>query len=86
VHAFGESVKLALAMLPTELKVERHTLTFVIPYALFERVKKLIEAHHGDLIESQFTDQVTISALFVVEDAAAFAHALKELSGGTIVV
>ncbi len=86
VHAFGESVKLALAMLPTELKVERREVTFAISYSLYERVKKLIEAHHGDLIESQFTDQVSISAVFVVEDATAFAHALKELSGGTIVV
>jgi putative IMPACT (imprinted ancient) family translation regulator len=57
-----------------------------VPYNLLERVRLLITAHHGRILDESFAADVTISIQFLVERFPAFAAALSELSLGQLEV
>lgn len=84
VRAYGDAVREVLAALPRAEKVPTHTVMMEIPYPLLERVRLLITAHDGRLLDESFAANITISAQFLVEHFPAFAATLRELSQGQI--
>jgi uncharacterized YigZ family protein len=86
VRAYGDAVRKVLAVLPRAMRVPTHTIAVEVPYALFERVRLLVETYHGQVMDQDFAAQVTVTARFAAERLAAFDGALRELSGGTIPV
>jgi uncharacterized YigZ family protein len=84
VRAYGDAVREVLAALPRAVRVPSHTVSFEVPYPLFERARLLVEAHHGEILGEDFGAQVGLMARFAVARYDAFAGALRELSRGTV--
>ena len=55
-----------------------------MPYNLFERIRRLMTAHHGQVLDEDFGADVMMTAQFIVEDLPPFQHALREMSNGTL--
>jgi uncharacterized YigZ family protein len=84
VRAYGDAVREVLEVLPRAEKVPTHTVLVTTPYALFERVRLAVEAHHGQTLDEAFAADVTVTARFPVERLPPFQAALQELSSGAI--
>jgi uncharacterized YigZ family protein len=84
VRAYGDAVRQVLEIVPRAAKVPTHTVLLDVPYHFFERVRLLVEAHHGQIVDEDFGVEVMVAARFTVEDFPAFEDALRELSNGTL--
>lgn len=82
VHAYSEVAKEVLAIVPREQKIERRTILFTVPYAAYEPVQRLIEAHMGVVETEDFTTDVTIDLALPLIELDAFSHAIRELTAG----
>jgi uncharacterized YigZ family protein len=82
VRAYGDAVRSVLEVTPRAVCVATHTVRLTLPYPLYERAQRLIEAHRGQLLEADFAAAVTLTARFVADDLPAFEAALQELTGG----
>lgn len=86
VHAYTEAVQAVLAVLPRAEKVPTHTVMLACEYALFDRVRLLVQEHHGLLLDQDFAADVTLTARFATWHLDAFQAALRELSRGALQV
>ena len=84
VHAYGEAVKALLAVLPRAEKIPTHTVMLACDYSYFERVRLLVQEHHGQILDEEFGADVTLTARFAVWSVEPFQNALRELSRGTL--
>lgn len=84
VHAYGEAVKAVLAVLPRAEKIPTHTVMLACDYSFFERVRLLVQEHHGQILDEDFGADVTITARFAVWSFEPFQNALKEMSRGAL--
>lgn len=84
VKAYTEAAQLVLAEIPRIEKIETQTLTFSVPYHLYERVLRLIEAHTGTIEADEFAVDVTLMVTFPVDQVPPFAAEILELSAGQI--
>jgi uncharacterized YigZ family protein len=84
VRAYGDAVREVLAVLPRAEKVATHTAMMAVPYTYFERVRRTIAAHNGQVLDEDFAADVTLTARFVVEHFSAFQASLQELSNGQL--
>jgi uncharacterized YigZ family protein len=84
VRAYGDAVRAVLEVTPRAELVATHTLMVAVPYALFERIRLLIDHHQGQILEEDFAGDVTVTARIRQEGWSAFQVALQELSNGTI--
>ena len=84
VRAYSEAMRAVLAVLPRAEKVPTCTVMVVVPYYLFERLRALIGAHHGEVLDQDFAADVTVSARFMQERFPAFQAALLEMTAGSI--
>jgi len=86
VKAYTETAQLALAELPLTEKVERKQVQVIVSYPFYEQTKRLIETHHGQVENEEFTTEVTIQLTFIVDDLPGFESAIVELTRGEVVV
>lgn len=84
VRAYGDSVRAVLEELPRAEKVPTHTIMLAFPYSHLERTRRLITAHNGQILDEDFSADVTITAQFVVDQFPPFQLALGELTHGTL--
>ncbi len=84
VRAYGDAVREVLTRVPLAEKVATHTVLLETPYSYFERIRQLIEAHHGQVLEEDFAAEVTVTARFTLEALPDFQLALRDLSNGTL--
>ena len=84
VRAYGDAVRAVLAALPRAEKVPTHTVRLVLPYAHYERLRRTVQAHRGQVLAEEFAAEVTLEARFAVEDYEPFQAALQELSHGSL--
>ena len=84
VRAYGDAVREVLAILPRALKVPTHTVEIAAPYRFFERLRLLIQTHHGKIMGEDFAAEVTMVVQFGVEQFPDFQDALQNMSGGTV--
>jgi uncharacterized YigZ family protein len=84
VRAYGDATKEVLKILPRAEKVATYLTRFVTSYPLYERVKNLVIAHHGLVVDEEFTGEVRIDAQFIVDDFPGFQSAVFDLSRGVI--
>ena len=84
VRAYGDAVREVLkgvrlaALLPTT------TLMFVTPYRLYDQVLRLMEASDGQILDTQFLEEITITVRFRDEEIKAFSGQLSNLSAGQV--
>jgi uncharacterized YigZ family protein len=85
VRAYGAAVRAVLAVTPRAYKILTCTTMIALPYPVFERVRVLISAWRGQILEESFTTEVTLTARFAAPDLPPFQAALAELSAGSLV-
>jgi uncharacterized YigZ family protein len=84
VRAYGDAVREVLKVLPLAEKVPTHTVMVAVPYSLFERVRLLVDAHQGEILDEDFAADVTVTARFAVPRFGGFQADLQELSAGKV--
>ncbi len=84
VRAYGDAGKAVLAILPRAQRASVNTIKLEVPYPLFEQMKLLIEKHNGRIQIKTFAAAVTITAQFLLDNTAAFADGVQELSNGRL--
>ena len=82
VRAYGDAVREVLKVLPLAEKVPTQTLMLAVPYNLFERVRLLIKALHGETQDEDFAADVTIVVRLAASQVPLFQERLQELSAG----
>jgi uncharacterized YigZ family protein len=84
VRAYGDSVKAVLARVPLAAKVETTTALLALPYSHFERVKLLVEAFGGQVLEEVFSADITLTLRFVTSQFADFQAELQTVTHGSL--
>jgi len=84
VSAYGEAARAILAIAETEEKVERATLAFSAPYALYQPIRQAVEAVGGRIEAEEFAGDVALEVGIPVEEVEAFRGAVRDLSGGRV--
>lgn len=84
VRAYGDSVREVLETTPRAAKVATHSVIMALPYPLFEQARRLVEAHHGQILNEDFGADVIVTARFAIEHLPALQDALRKLSNGTL--
>jgi uncharacterized YigZ family protein len=82
VRAYGDAAKAVLAILPREEKIERHSLTLVLPYAAYEPARRLLASLAGSVLEETFAAEVTLRVLLPQAQVDQFVAAIGELTAG----
>ena len=84
VHAYADAVKALLEVLPRAEKVPTYTVMLAFQYTYFERIRLLIQAHKGVVIDEDFGSEVTVAARFPVDYFDNFQKALGKLTRGQV--
>jgi uncharacterized YigZ family protein len=84
VRAYSDAVRLAVESVPRAEKVLAHTVMLGFGYSYVERMRRLVAAHHGQILDEGFAAEVTVTARFPVEHLPAFQHGLSELTEGRV--
>jgi putative IMPACT (imprinted ancient) family translation regulator len=84
VRAYSDSVRAILEVLPRAEKVETHTVMVALQYNWLERMRLLVSAHHGEVLDETFGVEVTLTARFAIDYYPAFQEALVQASHGTL--
>ncbi len=84
VRAYTDAAKAVLEVLPRAEKVPTYTVMVAAPYPFYEQIRLLVAEHHGQLLDQEFTVDVTLTARFAMERFEPFQAALRELTRGTV--
>jgi uncharacterized YigZ family protein len=84
VRAYSDAVRQVLAVTPRAERIPVHIVLLAAPYNWFERLRLLIAAHQGELLEQDFTADVTLTARFPAQDFPGFQEALSQASHGSL--
>ncbi len=84
VRAYSDAMKAVLDILPRAEKVPTHTIMVAVPYSFFERLRLLMDAHGGEILDEDFAADVTVTGRFITDRFPAFQSALAEQSNGTL--
>jgi uncharacterized YigZ family protein len=84
VRAYTEAAHIAFNNLQTEEKIEKVLLGIEAPYSFYEQIKRMVDAHHGEIQEETFEASVTILGEFPKVDVEAFSEALRDLTAGRV--
>jgi uncharacterized YigZ family protein len=82
VRAYSDAVRMVVEAVPRAEKVLAHTVMLALPYRLLERLRLLVAAHHGQILDEDFAVDVTLTARFAVEHIDTFQAALSDLTNG----
>lgn len=83
VRAYADAVRGVLAILPRARKVATHRVRIIIPYSGFERVRRMLATHHGQIHEQEFSAEVILTALVATDEFDAFQNDFQEAFAGT---
>jgi uncharacterized YigZ family protein len=84
VRAYSDAVRLVVESAPRAEKVLAHTVMVGFGYSYVERMRRLVAAHHGQVLDEAFAAEVTLTARFAVEHLVGFQQALSELTEGRV--
>ncbi|HET9948852.1 MAG TPA: YigZ family protein [Longimicrobiales bacterium] len=81
-RAYADSVKLALASLPTVERVERSAVVVSVPYAQVDALGRLVEEHDGRVESEDYGERVTWRVAVPSPALEAFTSAAARLGNG----
>ena len=84
VRAYGNAVRSVINIAPMAEKVATHIIMIAFPYSHFDRIKLLIQAHQGLILENEFGGDITLTCQFSVDTFPKFQNALLEMTHGTL--
>lgn len=86
VRAYTQATQAVVTDIPRAQKIMAYTTLLAAPYPLLERIRLLVEAADGEILDEDFTADVTMTLRFQVEKFDAFEKGLQELSAGKLAV
>jgi len=84
VKAYGDAVREVLKEVKFATLLPTTTLMFVTPYRLYDQVVRLLEAHKGQILGTEFLEEITIAVRFKDEEVEEFTNQLSNLSAGQV--
>ena len=84
VRAYGDAVREVLKGVKLAALLPTTTLMFVIPYRLYDQILRLIEAHNGQVVDTAFLEEITVTVRFKDEEVDSFSGQLSNLSAGQV--
>ena len=84
VRAYTQATQAVVSVVPRAQKVLAHTALLVAPYPLLERIRLLVEAEEGKILDENFAADVTMTLRFPVGAFSLFEDRLRELSAGRL--
>ncbi len=84
VRAYSEAVRMVVEAVPRAEKVLTYTIMTAFPYTYLERVRLLVAAQSGAILDENFAVDVTMTARLRVEKLPAFQSSLSDLTRGKI--
>lgn len=84
VKAYGDAVREVLKDVKVAALLPTTTLMFVTPYRLYDQVVRLMEAHHGQVLDAEFLEEITVNVRFKDEELESFTNQLSNLSAGQV--
>jgi uncharacterized YigZ family protein len=84
VRAYSQAVRLVVEAVPRAEKRLTHTIILVFPYTYLERVRILIAAQLGEILDEDFATDVTLTARIMVDKLSPFQASLSEMTNGRI--
>lgn len=84
VKAYGDAAKAVLDKVKTEELIEKQSFSLEIPYNLYEQIKLMLDRHHAEEIQEDFTTEVHISGMLPAYAAKEAAEEIQDLSSGRI--
>ena len=84
VRAYGDAVREVLKGVKLAALLPTTTLMFIIPYRLYDQVLSLMEAHHGQVLDTEFLQEITVTVRFKDEEVESFSGQLGNLSAGQV--
>jgi len=86
VKAYTESTQMVVNAVERGRRVPVHVVMAAIPYSLLERVRLLVGRNSGEVLDEDFSEDVTMTLQFPVESMDGFQNELQELSAGKLKV
>ena len=84
VRAYGDAVREVLKGVKLATLLPTTTLMFVTPYRLYDQVLRLMEAHNGQVLDTAFLEDITVTVRFKDEEVESFSSQLSNLSAGQV--
>lgn len=84
VKAYGDAVREVLKGVKIADLLPTTTLMFVTPYRLYDQFVRLMEAHQGQVLSTEFLEEITITVRFKDEEVEDFTGKLSNLSAGQV--
>ena len=84
VKAYGDAVREVLKGVKFAVLVPTTTLMFVLPYRLYDQVVRLMETHAGQVIDTEFMEEIIVTVRFKDEVVETFTNDLGNLSSGQV--
>ncbi len=84
VRAYSEAVRLVVEAVPRAEKVLTYTILLAFPYTYLERVRLLVAAQGGQVLDETFATDVTLTARVRVEKLPTFQSSLGDLTNGKV--
>ena len=84
VRASSEAVRTVLADAPRAERIPTLTVLVELPYRWIERLRRLVTAHKGRILEEEFAGEVTVTARVPAERYPAFESELRQASNDTL--
>jgi uncharacterized YigZ family protein len=84
VRAYSDAVRAVLEKVARSMRVETDIVCATFPYTYLERVRRMVKASDGIILEEEFTAEVTLRARFKTEDTPGFQSRMIELTGGKV--
>lgn len=82
VHAYSDTTKAVLAILPRTEHIEHRTLLIAIPYNAYTPARQLLAAHHATISAETFATDVTLTVSLPATAVAACTAHLATLTSG----
>jgi len=84
VRAYTDAVRTVVNTAPRAERIPTCTVMVALPYRWLERLRRLVEAHSGRVLEEEFAEEITLIARFPVEHYEAFSAAVQQGSNNTL--
>ena len=84
VRAYGDAVREVLTGVSFATLLPTTTLMFIIPYRLYDQAVRLMEAHSGQILDTEFLEAITVTVRFKDEEVESFSSQLSNLSAGQV--
>lgn len=84
VRAYSDAVRAVIEAAPRAERLPTTTLLVELPYRWVERLRRLVAAHAGRILEEDFQAEVTMTLRFPSDRYPEFEHALRQASNDTL--